>query len=360
MARQTYSTQSARINKYKGRILAHAVPVEVLGRIGRQVRMPKNSSKTYSARRWIPYRHRETGTTIDAQNVFFQDSTADSEDRANLLAVAHQVTEGTTPTADSMTAADVETVIQQYGCLYSYTDVVADLYEDNVPEEMVKQVGERTSLVNEMIIYAALKGCSNQFYGGTGTTIATVNGGLTKALLRKVSTAIQARHGKMVSMALTASPNYGTSPVSKGWFVYCHTDCESAIRDIPGFIPCEKYAEKKMESMPYEIGAWERFRFITSPELVSHQRSGAAVGTTGLKASNSKIDVYRIVVAGEDAFSQLAVRGVNAMDPSFIPPGQKDKTDPLGQIGYIGTKWYKACKVENDSWMAMINVGIPA
>lgn len=355
MAMQTYTTQSARINKYKGRILAHATPKEVLGRVGRQVRMPKNNSKTYSARRWLPYG--ASNTNIHTQNVFFSDANGD---RAQAMVTAHQLTEGVTPGVDSMRAVDVETVIQQYGCLYSYTDVVADLYEDNVPEEMVRQVGERTALVNEMIIYAALKGCSNQFYGGVGTTLATTNGSLTKALLRAVSTAIQARHGEMVSMALTASPNYGTSAVSQGWFVYCHTDCESMIRDIPGFISKEKYAERKMEAMPNELGAWERFRFITSPELVAHQNAGAAVGTTGLKStSGSNIDIYRMVVAGENAFSQLAVRGVSAMDPSFIPPGQKDKTDPLGQIGYIGTKWYKACKVENDSWMAIVNVGIP-
>ena len=44
MAVQTFSLTPGRINKFKGEILAHAVPAEVLGRTGRQVQMPKNSA----------------------------------------------------------------------------------------------------------------------------------------------------------------------------------------------------------------------------------------------------------------------------------------------------------------------------
>ena len=43
---QTFGLTPGRINKYKGEILAHAVPVEILGREGRQVKMPKNMSDT--------------------------------------------------------------------------------------------------------------------------------------------------------------------------------------------------------------------------------------------------------------------------------------------------------------------------
>ena len=54
MTMQTYALTPARIDKFKGEILKHAVPQETLCRMGRQVRMPKNSSKTYIARRFLP------------------------------------------------------------------------------------------------------------------------------------------------------------------------------------------------------------------------------------------------------------------------------------------------------------------
>ena len=59
-------------------------------------------------------------------------------------------------------------VMQQYSCLYGFTDKTFELYEDDVPQAMQEQVGERVALVNEMIVYGALRASTNQFYGGTG------------------------------------------------------------------------------------------------------------------------------------------------------------------------------------------------
>jgi N4-gp56 family major capsid protein len=68
------------------------------------------------------------------------------------------------------------------------------------------------------------------------------------------------------------------------------------------------------------------------------------------------MDVYPVIVLGADAFSQIAVRGLKAMDPTFLPPGDKTKSDPLGQRGYAGTSWWKAVMVENNLWMSVVNV----
>ena len=44
MTMQTFALTTGRLNKYKGQILKHAVPLEVLGKTGRQVQFPKNNS----------------------------------------------------------------------------------------------------------------------------------------------------------------------------------------------------------------------------------------------------------------------------------------------------------------------------
>ena len=75
MTMQTFGLTQGRINKFKGQILAHAVPLEVLGKTGRQVRFPKNNSDTYVARRWLPYG--ATATSANTQNRFFQDGNGD-------------------------------------------------------------------------------------------------------------------------------------------------------------------------------------------------------------------------------------------------------------------------------------------
>lgn len=348
MTMQNFALTPGRINKFKGEILKHAVPVEVLGKIGRQVKMPKNESDTYVARRWIPY-----NATSSQPNQFFSNGTGD---RTNAITQAHLTSEGVTPAPESITPMDVTVVINQYSCLYGFTDKTYDLYEDDIPQAMKEQIGERVTFVNELIIFGALKGCTNQYYGGTGTTRATVNGGLTLGFVRKIVKNLQANHAVMVTKVLKASADYATSAVPAGYFVYCHTDLEPDIRDLPNFTPAEKYASGT--PMENEVGMCERFRFITSPELVALQDAGAAVGTTNLNSTSGvNIDVYQIVVMAEDAFSQIAVRGKESLEPTYLPPGLKSKADPFGQRGYAGTIWWKAVLIENNGWMAIGNVG---
>lgn len=352
MTMQSFGLSAGRLNKFKGQILKHAVPQECLSKAGRQVKFPKNSSDTYVARRWIPY-----GGTATQPNQFF--GTTTNTDRGNAIVIAHQTAEGITSLPDNIVPQDVSVVMQQYSCLYGFTDKTYDMYEDDIPAAMVEQIGERVTLVNELIVFGALKAGTNQYYGGTGTSRATVNGGLTLPLLRKIAKSLMANHGKMVTNVLSASNRYGTDSVGEGWFVYCHTDFEPDIRDLPGYTPPERYASGT--PMPNEIGKCERFRFITSPEFPSILDGGAAVGATGLQSNlGTSIDVYQFVVTAADSWSQIAVRGTDALDPTFLPPSQKSKSDPHGQRGYAGTTWWKAVMLENNGWVAIGNCGVKA
>ena len=348
----TFGLTTGRINKFKGQLLKHAIPQECLSREGRHIEIPKNMSDTYVARRFLPFGATSTNSTT--QNTFFSNGTGD---RGNAMVQSHLTAEGVTPPPESIVPMDVQCVVQQYSCLYGFTDKTFDLYEDDIPKEMIKQVGERVTLVNELIVWGVLRGCTNQFYGGTGTTMATVNGGITLGLIRKMVKSLQANHSVPVNSMLKASSDFNTSPVSRGYNLYIHTDAEPDMRDVAGFLPGEKYASGK--PMEYEIGAIERMRIFTSPDLPSFQDAGAAIGATGLySTTGTSIDVYPFVVVAQDAWSQLSVRGINALDPTYLAPSVKTKSDPHGQRGYCGTKWYKSAMVENNGWMAVGNVGV--
>ena len=353
MGMQTFALTPGRINMFKGQILKHAVPVEVLAKGGRQVKFPKNNSDTYVARRWVPY-----GATTTNPNQFFANA---NTDRAADMVNAHLTQEGVTVLPESITPMDTSVVMQQYSCLYGFSDKTYDLYEDDIPQAMQEQIGERVALVNEMIIYGIVKASTNQWYGGGSTAVSrsTVSGKLTLPLIRKIVKSLQANHGKSVTRVLSASNQYGTDAVSSGFIVYCHTDLEPDIRDLPGFTPVEKYASGT--PMPNEVGKCERFRFVTSPDLPAYQNAGAAIGTTGCySTTGTLIDVYPLIISAEDAWSQVAVRGKESLDPTFLPPGQKSKSDPFGQRGYAGTIWWKAAMVENSGWLAVANVGVTA
>lgn len=345
MAIQNYSTVTARIGKLKGEILAHAMPVEILGITGAQKQMPKNQSDTVVFRRYLPYGGTDN-KWITGANV-------------GTFASSHVTTEGVTPSADTIAATDITVQLLQYHVLYSVTDKTVDLYEDDVPAEMKKQTGERIGLVREMVRYGALKACTNLFYAG-GSSLATVDETLTLNFLRKIARTLLANHCKQITSILAPSPNYATAPVEAGFLVFVHTDMEPAIRDLAGFKHVAEYGQRKpVHEM--ELGSVERFRFIASPELAATINVGAAVGATGLfSTGGSNIDVYPCIVVGEDAWGQVALRGMDSLDVTYLPPGQKDKNDPLGQRGYIGAKTYMAASVLNNGWMAVAHAGTPS
>ena len=344
MAEFKSTDPAARIGKLKGDILAHAVPCEVLGITGQQRGMPKNQGKTIVHRRYLPYG--ATNTDWNTRN------------RPKAVPAAHELTEGVTPTADTLVPQDITVTLKQYGCLYQLTDQTVDTYEDDVPAEMKKQCGERIALVREMIRYGTLKACTNAFYAGGGASRAAVNAKITLPLLRKISRNLQANHAKRITGILAPSPNIDTQPVEAAYLVFCSTDAEADIRDLPGFTTVAEYGTRKPVS-PYELGSVENYRFITSPELAPYADAGADLGSTGLMGT-TKVDVYPFIVVGEDAWGQLSLRGADALDPTYIPPGQKDKSDPLGQRGFVGAKFYMACTMLNEGWMAVAEAGVSA
>ena len=361
MAIQSYALSSQRIGRLKGEILAHAVAVEVLGITGMQRQIPKNSGDTVVYRRWLPYGGTSGAVSggIDPQDRFFANNT--TVDRSAAMVSAHLTAEGVTPAAETLSPVDVTVALQQYTVLYGLTDKTVDLYEDDVAAEMKKQTGERVGLLREMVRYGALTGCTNVFYSG-GASRAAISGKLTINLLRKISRSLQGNHARRITSVLAPSANFATAPVEAAYLVFSSSDLESDIRDIPGFIPVVSYGNRKPIN-ENEIGAVENFRFITSPELVAIQ--DAATSTTAsayglLTTTGTNPDVYRVIVAAEDAWGQVALRGGDALDPSYIPPGQKDKNDPLGQRGYIGAKFYMNATVLNNGWMAIAEVGASA
>jgi len=344
MSLQNLQLTPARLGKFKAETIKHAIPVEVLGITGAQKKVPPNNSDTYVARRWLPY-----GATTTNNNTI---------NRWVVDANAHLAQEGVTPPADTLTPMDVTVVMQQYMVLYAFTDKTFDMYEDDIPSEMKKQVGERLGLVREIVRYNSLKASTNVFYGGTGTSRSTVNGTITLPLMRRVAKNLLANHAMQITEVLAPSQNFATNAVEAAFLVFTSVDGESDIRDLPKFTPVSEYGSRKVVH-PNEVGSCERFRFVVSPELSSYADAGAAIGALGLvSTSGANIDVYPYIMVAEDAWSQVMLRGKESMDMIWLPPGQKDKNDPGGQRGYAGAKNYFACLLENQGWMAVVEAGV--
>lgn len=343
MAVQTYSSPAGRINIIKGEMLRMAEPVEVLSLGCSMKPFPKNKGDTMIYRARIP----TGGSAANANTI----------NRWSVTAAAHEVQEGVTPPAESLSYRDVTFRMKQYACLYSYTDKAADLHEDDIPQDQKEQTAERMPLVREMIRYGVMKASSTVQYAG-GLSRSTVSSTITYNSLSLMSRTLKANHGKMKTKILAAGPAFDTSAVEAAYIVFVHTDAEHDIRRLEDFTPIAKYANRQPIS-EFEFGSCNNYRFITSPELAPYLGAGAAVGTTGLlSAGGANVDVYPFIVCAEECVNDVALN-LN-FEVTHIPAKQKTKEDPFGQRGYVGAMFWSAAVVTNPGWIGVIEAGVTA
>lgn len=346
MAGHKFATDTARIGAIKGMMLETAMFEECLSAAGRVDPMPANQGETYKWKRFIL----PSGT----DNVWIA-AGGDDEwvDR-------HKTAEGVTPGAESVTSKIITGTPTQYSVLYTYTDKTAELYEDNIPEQEVEFAAQRIRLVREMHNYGKLKATTNAFYAG-GSSTATVAATISKTLLDKVKRDLKRYYCKPQHKALKSGTEYAVYSIQSSYPVYAHTDLESDIRALPGFKDVAEYGTMQTIS-PHEIGSWGQFRFMLAPELTYYPAGGVVVASAPtLKADNStNIDVYPMIVLGQNSFRQLALRGLNSIDANHIPHGVKSKSDPGGQRGYVWAGTWHAAEITNQDWLAVIEVGATA
>lgn len=352
MAIQNYGTVASRnlIRAAQG-MLEHAQPITVLGDFGTQREMPQNSTDTLVFRRTLPFGASTSGTTIENSSRYV--GTPD------ITASNFVLAEGVTPNSNTITFQDVSVQLQQYGVLFKYSSKTEQLYEDDIPGEMVKLTGETLAEVMELVRYGVLKAGSTVIYAN-GSSRSAVNTAISLNAIRKAARTLESNRCRRVTSRLAPGVNFGTRAVQPAYVVFCHTDAVSDIRNLPGFTRVEEYGTFK-PIHDREVGACEDFRFISSPLLKSFLAAGASVGSSGmLSVGASNVDVYPFIVIGEDAWGQVALKGMSAIKPVVLKASQTNHANPLGQFGYVGASTWFATVRLNDAWMARIEAGVTA
>lgn len=327
MATTTYSGLSQRTVAWAvAKMLEHKRPIEVLAQYGLTQPVPKNKSQVIKFRRPVP-----------------------------LAAATTPLTEGTPPTSKAMQYEDREATLRQYGDVIEITDVVNDLAEDPVLENATMILGEQAAETIESLLWGTISGGTNRVYAN-GTATSAVNTKLTLNMQRAIVRHLKSERARKVTQKVSSSVKYGTEMIAPAYLAFCHSDVEADIRDLPGFVPCEKYGS--MEPLPYEIGKVEEVRYITSPVLMPDLAAGSVTLNGMVSQGGARVDVYPIVYIGKDAYGHVALRGSKAFTPMVTNPGTASKSDPLGQIGTVGWKTYFDSLILNEAWMVRAEVGV--
>ena len=335
---QTYSLVPSRnLIMAEREMLKHAMPIKVLSTFGTQKQIPQNKTDTVVFRRALPIDAGANGApSITTSNYLLQ--------------------EGVTPGSRTISYQDVQVTLQQYGVLMKISSKAESMYEDDIPGDMVKLVGEHMASIEELISYGVVRGGTNVVYAN-GTARTAVNTAVTVNKLRQAARQLESAHAAMVTEKLASSVNFNTSAIEPGYLVFIHTDLESDFRNLTSFVPVAKYGSQKPVH-EREIGAVERFRIITSPYFRPFLAAGGTVtagaflsngGTTGTTA-----DVYPIMIVAQEAWGQIALKGMGAIQPIYLPAKTITHANPMGQFGYVGANFYKNAIRLNENWMVRV------
>lgn len=308
-------------------MLKHAQPVMVLEKFGKNIQMPKNKNTTARFRRPL---------TMTARTA--------------------PLVEGITPAVSTFNYEDVQVQIRQYGDVMDITDVIEDTHEDPVLRDMTVQAGENIGRTLEALRWGVLRAGTSVFFAN-GTARNQVNTPITINRQRAVIRFLKAQKAMKITRILSGSTDLNTTPIEASYVAICHTDCEADLRGLAGFTPVAEYGQRQPVS-EYELGSVEDVRYVCSPDLDFFLNAGATKGA--MSGAGANADVYPIIYLGQEAFGNVALRGYGSISPTVLPPGTPDKSDPLGQKGYVGWKtWFAALRL-NETWMCRLEVAVTA
>lgn len=341
---QTYSLVPSRnLIMAEREMLKHAMPIKVLSTFGTQKQIPQNKTDTVVFRRALP---------IDAG----------SNGAPNITASNYLLQEGVTPGSRTIAYQDVQVTLQQYGVLMKLSSKAEAMYEDDIPGDMVKLVGEHMASIEELISYGVVRGGTNVVYAN-GSARNAVNTAITVNKLRQAARQLESAHAQLVTEKLASSVNFNTTAIEPGYLVFIHTDLESDFRNLTNFVPVARYGQQKPVH-EREVGTVERFRIITSPYFKPFLAAGGSI-TSGTFLSNggtsgTTADVYPIMVVAQEAWGQVALKGMNSIQPIYLPAKQITHANPMGQFGYVGANFYKNAVRLNENWMVRIEAACSA
>ena len=327
-------------------MLKRAVPYLHFERFGQTYTLPTNNTNTAKFRRYFL-----TGATGSAGD--------GNPANAHYIPLATTpLVEGVTPAGRKLANQDYTVQLQQYGDYVTISDVVQDTHTDNVLQAATDVLGESAAVTLETLRFNVLKAATNVFRAGNVAGRANIITAPAVADLRRVSTALNRQNARKISSVVGSSPDYNTKSVEASYFAVCHPDLETDLRNLSGFKVVADYGP---HTSPFEgeIGSFEQIRFLTSTVCVPYLNSGAAVSTSGLRATGTNVDVYPILIFGRDAFGIVPLKGKSAMTPMVVNP-KPVAGDPLAQRGTVGYKFWTGTVILQQAFMAVLEAGATA
>lgn len=323
----TYGDISPRTAAYASKeLLTRALPYLMIEKFGQAKTLPANNTKSVVFRRY---------------------NALDNSPRA--------LVEGVTPVSQELTHSDVFANLTQYGSIITISDVVLDTHEDAILNEAIDLLAEQAAQMIEKMRFGVMKAGTNVVFANGAQRSAVVSP-ISLNMQRRAVRALKRQNARPITSVVRSTAAYGTENVAPGFVALIHPDCESDVRNLPGFVPAEKYGS--LSPWEGELGKCEDVRYVSSTIFEPFIDAGGAAGAM-LSSSGTNADVYPIIYMAKDAFGLVALKGMYALTPMVVNPKPSD-SDPLAQRGHVGWKSMQTAVILNDAWMIRLEVAATA
>ena len=354
-ATNTYgSIGNATAGWYSAGLLAHAMPIIIIEKFGNVRNLPKNETKVMQLRRPRSF---SPATT--------------------------PLREGVSPQGQMFGYDELTVVLQQYGDWTAITDQVTDFNKNDVLKDILMMQGEQIAETRESLTWDIVRAGTAVTYGGrkTARNLLGYNDTLNAALQRQVTTQLGNSKAKRITQVLSSSEDFNTYAIEACYVAVTHENMDSTIRELgvranstsrSQFTPVADYGQSMKVTSNYEVGSFEKVRYICSTDHGGWDAAGKTVVAEGtitvdrLKedwhtsaptgSADHKYDVFPIVVFGRDCFSCVPLAGNNRVRPYILNPNVARGGDPIAQRGSAGWKMYWACLRTNELWMRRVEV----
>lgn len=270
---------------YDKRLLGRLLPNLVHLQFGQKRPIPKNGGKTVDFRRM-----------------------------SGLAAATTPLTEGVTPSGNTITMTNITATISQYGDFVEYSDLVDMTAIDPILDELSDVLAEQSANTLDIIGRDILvSGTSVQYANGRVSRVTVAAGdNLTVSEVRKAKRTLKRNNAK---------------PIEGGDYVaIVEPGTTYDLQSDSKWEEPNKYAGSD-KIFSGELGRLYGVRFIESSNAKKFPGTGAA-----------GVDVYATLVLGKDAYGLIDIAGSGNVQNIVKPLGSSGTADALNQRGTTGWK----------------------
>lgn len=244
--------------------------------------------------------------------------------------------------------------IEKFGFFDEYTQESVDFDSDaelmqHISREMINAAHEITE---DALMIDVINSAGVLKYAGSATSKTTVKDTdvVTYADLVRLNVDLDNNRCPKHTTISTGTRMIDTKVIPSARILYTATEMLptlKAMKDLHGnqaFIGVEKYAAGTT-TLNGEVGMIDQFRIVIHPEMVRWAGAGAATSGGTVYSTNGKVDVFPMVVVGEQSFTTIGFQTDGQTVKFKIThkkPGEEtaNQLDPYGETGFMSIKWY--------------------